>query len=187
MDDFKKSITLEHLLMMASGLDCKDSYLYDWRGLIEMKNNGDWAQHVLDLPMAGPPGTSFEQCNGVSYLLSVIIHNTTKMKTLDEVHFAASVIDVPPKLELKEFGSKIVAGFLREIGSDIQVIANNKITLKCGTSSYRTDIKWIWNHNFPITSLVVSTYKNNKCIYLAVNPTGNPDQFAPIVESLRFE
>ena len=83
MDDYKKSITLEHLLMMASGFDCQDSYLYDWKGLREMKDSEDWAQHVLDLPMVGPPGTSFECCNGVSYLLSAIIHHTTGMKTLD--------------------------------------------------------------------------------------------------------
>ena len=83
MDEYKKSITLEHLLMMASGFDCQDSYLYDWKGLREMKDSEDWAQYVLDLPMVGPPGTSFEYCNGVSYLLSAIIHHTTGMKTLD--------------------------------------------------------------------------------------------------------
>jgi CubicO group peptidase (beta-lactamase class C family) len=44
MDDDKKSMTLEHLLMMASGLDCKDSHLYDWNGLMEMKASGNWAQ-----------------------------------------------------------------------------------------------------------------------------------------------
>ena len=42
-----------------------------------------WAQYVLDLPMEVTPGEKFEYCNGVSYLLSVIIQNTTKMKTLD--------------------------------------------------------------------------------------------------------
>ena len=403
MDEIKKSITLEHLLMMASGLDCRDSYLYDWRGLTEMKNSGDWAQFVLDLPAAGPPGTIFEYCNGVSYLLSAIIHNTTgmqtlefaekyffnplgiseiiwekspqgidigyggmwlkphdmakigwlylnngrwcqkqivpiawvetstrghikanpgdqygyhwwvnndgnysavgykgqfifihrdknlvvvftgdlpggtffipielgrkyivpaavspqslppapeaeawldrlvlsaatsptdgfvwlskeeglakdgtfkrtrfpefwfdypegskklstfspdqvmRMKTPDEIQFAASVIDTPPNLDLKDFGPTIFAAFLRNIGSGIQVVANNKITLKCGANAYRTDIKWLWNQSIPITSLVVSTYKGNKCIYLVVNPTVNPDQFAPIVESLRLE
>ncbi len=83
MDDLKKSITLENLLMMASGLKCRDSYLYRWVGLFEMRNSNDWAQYVLDLPMAEAPGEKFEYCNGVSYLLSVIIQNTTKMKTLD--------------------------------------------------------------------------------------------------------
>ena len=50
-DDLKKSITLENLLMMASGLDCRDSYLYGWAGLYAMFNSQDWAQYVLDLPM----------------------------------------------------------------------------------------------------------------------------------------
>ena len=83
LDDLKKSITLENLLTMASGLKCRDSYLYRWVGLREMKNSTDWAQYVLDLPMAEPPGEKFEYCNGVSYLLSVVIQNTTEMKTLD--------------------------------------------------------------------------------------------------------
>ena len=82
-DELKESITLENLLMMASGLDCKDSYIYGWAGLVAMRNSQDWAQYVLDLPMAEPPGSKFEYCNGLSYLLSVIIQNTTKMKTLD--------------------------------------------------------------------------------------------------------
>jgi len=82
-DDLKRSIALEDLLMMASGLKCRDSYLYRWVGFFEMRNSSDWAQYVLDLPMAESPGEKFEYCNGASYLLSVIIQNTTKMKTLD--------------------------------------------------------------------------------------------------------
>ncbi len=81
--DLKKSITLENLLMMTSGLKCRDSYLYRWKGLREMRYSPDWAQYVLDLPMADSPGDKFEYCNGVSYLLSVIIQDTTKMRTLD--------------------------------------------------------------------------------------------------------
>jgi len=94
---------------------------------------------------------------------------------------------IPVKLKLEDFGPKFYAGFLRDIGSDIQKIANNKITLKCGTSAYRTDIKWVWNNFYQITSLVVSAFKDNKCIYLVVHPMLNPEKFAEIVESLRFE
>ena len=403
MDDNKKAMTLEHLLMMASGFDCKDSYLYDWKGLIQMKESADWAQYVLDLPMAGPPGESFEYCNGLTYLLSVIIQKTTKMKTLefarkylfnplgiteivweqspqgvdigyggmwlkphdmarigwlylnkgrwgrkqivpaawvetstrghidahpgdrygyhwwvkndgnyaavgykgqfifiereknmvavftsdlpggtffipmelgrkyilpaasssrplppdeqqtarldhlvksaatsptdgyvwmskedgvakdgvfrraqfpkfkfeyplgskklttssqwqimrmktpDEVHFEASVIDIPDKMKLEDFGPTVYADFIKRIGSDVEVLANKKITLKCGTPAYRTDIKWVWNNYIPLTSLVVSAYKGNKCVYLATHAGPNPEKFATIVESLTFE
>lgn len=403
MDDRKKSMTLEDLLMMASGLDCRDSYLYVWKGLFEMKNSEDWAQYVLDLPMADPPGKSFEYCNGVSYLLSVIIQKTTKMKTLDfvrenlfdplgiseifwetspqgidigwgemwlkpedmakigllylnggrwgkkqivpaswveastrghieatlfdrygyqwwvdaenfymavgyrgqfifvvpdkhlvvvftgdlppgtffiprelmikyiipaaassaplpvnpeetarldnlvksaatasadgsvwltredgmakdgifrrakfpkfmftyppgskkesavapgqvmrmktpdNVSFEASVIDIPGNLGLEDFGPKFYAAALQRWGSDVEVMANKEITLKCGTKAYRTVIKWVWNNPFQLTSVVVSSYKDNKCVYLAVHPMLDLERFSSIVESLTFE
>lgn len=69
LDAAKKDITLEHLLVMASGLQCRDSYRYGWRGLFEMRSSPDWAQYVLNLPMAATPGDTFVYCNGVSYLL----------------------------------------------------------------------------------------------------------------------
>lgn len=79
LDANKEAMTLEHVLMMASGLECRDSYLYRWRGLREMEQSDDWVQFMLDLPMAEPPGTRFEYCNGGSFLLSAIIQETTGM------------------------------------------------------------------------------------------------------------
>lgn len=79
MDENKKSMTLEDLLTMSSGLSCRDSYLYRWSGLNEMRASSDWIQHMLDLPMAETPGTKFEYCNGASFLLSAILTETTGM------------------------------------------------------------------------------------------------------------
>jgi len=42
----------------------------------------DWIQFMLDLPMAEAPGSRFEYCNGVSFLLSAIIQQTTGMSAL---------------------------------------------------------------------------------------------------------
>jgi CubicO group peptidase (beta-lactamase class C family) len=78
----KKAMTLEDLLTMSSGLECRDSYLYRWRGLREMSESDDWVQFMLDLPMAEPPGTRFEYCNGGSFLLSAIIQETTSRSAL---------------------------------------------------------------------------------------------------------
>jgi CubicO group peptidase (beta-lactamase class C family) len=79
----KRVITIEHLLMMAPGLQCQDSYRYGWRGLSEMRQSADWIQFMLDLPMAEAPGTRFEYCNGASFLLSAIIQKATGIKTLE--------------------------------------------------------------------------------------------------------
>jgi CubicO group peptidase (beta-lactamase class C family) len=82
LDANKKAMTLEHVLTMATGLECRDSYLYRWRGLNRMKQSEDWVQFMLDLPMAEEPGTRFEYCNGASFLLSAIIQETTGMSAL---------------------------------------------------------------------------------------------------------
>ena len=82
LDSSKQSITLEDVLTMSSGLLCRDSYLYRWRGIEEMRASDDWVQYMLDLPMAEPPGTQFEYCNGGSFLLSAIIQEMTGMTAL---------------------------------------------------------------------------------------------------------
>jgi CubicO group peptidase (beta-lactamase class C family) len=79
LDASKAEMTLEDLLTMASGLECRDSGLYNWQGLDQMLLSDDWVQFMLDLPMMEPPGTRFEYCNGASFLLSAIIQETTGM------------------------------------------------------------------------------------------------------------
>jgi CubicO group peptidase (beta-lactamase class C family) len=394
MDDLKKSITLENLLMMASGLRCGG-----WAGFFDMWNSNDWAQYVLDLPMAEAPGEKFEYCDGASYLLSVIIQNTTKMKTLDfarkhlfeplgildvewlrspqgidagygdmwlkphdmakigwlylnkgrwdnkqivpsawveistrghidakpydkygyqwwvdstgyymaaglrgqrifvvpdknivavftgsdgrgqvskklldsyiipsvsssdalpsntdeqarldalvnlvakakaytwasenegiakdgvfkrtaspafkfgypqgsrkeailnrgqvmrmrtpgNILFSAYVVDIPDSMKIENFGPKFYAQNLENYGSNIKVISNKEIVLKCGTKAYRTDIKWLWNNSIWMTDFIVSVYKDGKCIYLLAETWKYHDKLGPIVQSLTFK
>lgn len=83
LDPNKESMTLENLLTMTTGLNCRDSYLYNWGGLNQMRGKEDWIQHILDLPMAHTPGSYFEYCNGSSFLLSAIISETTGTSALE--------------------------------------------------------------------------------------------------------
>jgi CubicO group peptidase (beta-lactamase class C family) len=92
MDERKGAMTLEDMLTMSTGFECRDSYLYDNRGLTEMHESQDWVQFVLDLPMEHEPGTHFEYCNGSSFLLSAIITRVTGKSALD---FAREVLFPP--------------------------------------------------------------------------------------------
>ncbi len=82
LDARKEAMTLEHVLTMTTGLACRDSYLYRWHGLNQMRQSQDWIQFMFDLPMSEAPGTRFEYCNGASFLLSAIIQETTGMTAL---------------------------------------------------------------------------------------------------------
>jgi len=83
MDANKEKMTLENLLTMTSGFKCRDSYIYRWSGLNKMRESKDWIQFMLDLPMVETPGTTFEYCNGSSFLLSAIIAETTGISALE--------------------------------------------------------------------------------------------------------
>ncbi len=78
----KKAMTLENILTMTTGLQCRDSYLYNWSGLQQLKWRADWVQFMIDLPMVEAPGTRFEYCNGASFLLSAILQEQTGMNAL---------------------------------------------------------------------------------------------------------
>ena len=405
-DEPKKTITIEDLLMMASGLDCKDSYIYGWAGLAAMRSSQDWAQYVLDLPMIESPGSKFEYCNGVSYLLSAILQNATKMKalyfaekyffepigirdvswptspqgvnigygemqlkpydmarvgwlylnqgrwgdrqivpsawvevstrrhidatlfdyygfqwwvdsagyyvalgykgqrifvipqkdmvvvftgnlsgsdtltpkklldsyiipsatsekalpentgdnnrldalvknaaqeraeptagvawaseregkaedglfsrtaapafefeyppgskkleinspgqimrmkTLDDIDFSASILEIPPGMKVEAFGPKYYAKTLHKIGSHIQVISNKKITLKGGTSAYRTEITWLWKNSLSIKTILVAAYRNDKVVFVCAHLWKGARPIEPIFQSLSFK
>jgi CubicO group peptidase (beta-lactamase class C family) len=83
LNEQKKEITLEHLLTMSSGLDTRDSWVHNRVRLGMMQASDDWAQYVLDLPMARKPGKHFDYSNGGSYLLSAILQKTTGMSPLE--------------------------------------------------------------------------------------------------------
>ncbi len=78
----KEAMTLEHVLTMSGGWECRDSYLYRWRGLREMEQSEDWVQFMLDLPMIDEPGTQFEYFNGGSFLLSALLQEVTGTSAL---------------------------------------------------------------------------------------------------------
>ena len=82
-DRRKKALTLEHLLTMTTGLDCRDTgRRYRWVGLVAMWDSSDWTQYMLDRPMKEQPGRRFEYCNGASFLLTAILERATGMNAL---------------------------------------------------------------------------------------------------------
>jgi CubicO group peptidase (beta-lactamase class C family) len=78
----KQEITVEHLLLMRSGLDWPESSVsYSSRDNIlrEMMQSRNWVQFVLDRPMATQPGAVFNYSTGDSQLLAAILEQATGM------------------------------------------------------------------------------------------------------------
>ncbi len=79
----KESITIEHLLIMASGLEWNESDSSPENNFIHLTNSLNPIEYVLNQPMVAEPGTIWNYNTGTSHLLSAIINRVTNMTTLD--------------------------------------------------------------------------------------------------------
>ncbi|MCL5428609.1 MAG: beta-lactamase family protein [Chloroflexi bacterium] len=82
LDEWKKQITVRHLVTMSSGLDCYRTSEGE-PTLQQMKASDDWVQFTLDLKPIHQPGTVWDYCSPGSHMLSAILTQATGMSTLE--------------------------------------------------------------------------------------------------------
>lgn len=85
-DPRKDRITVENLLTMKAGFEWDEwsvSYEDGSNPVFGLMSSSDALQHMLDLPMAAEPGTTWVYNSGVSHLLSYIVNATTGRFTGD--------------------------------------------------------------------------------------------------------
>jgi len=92
LDDRKRAITVQNLLDMTSGLDWNEPLDGQPDSQRRMVNSRDWIKFILDRPMAGIPGTTFNYNSGNSQLLSDII---TRVTDTDVADFATARLFAP--------------------------------------------------------------------------------------------
>lgn len=71
-DDERSSITLEHLLHMASGLSWEEVF-GDGGTVGPMLASDDWAAYAIDQPLEADPGERFEYSTGTTAILAEIL------------------------------------------------------------------------------------------------------------------
>ncbi len=76
VDEAKRAITIEHLLMMQSGLESTSSRNYGaW------VRSANWVSHALSRPLIRSPGTEMDYSTGNSHLLSAILQKSSGKTT----------------------------------------------------------------------------------------------------------
>jgi len=87
----KKSITIENLLTMRSGLEGTSNVNYG-----RWVQSGNWVRHVLTRPLVDEPGGQMIYSTGNSHLLSALITKAAKMSTFDFARrYLAEPLGVP--------------------------------------------------------------------------------------------
>lgn len=97
-DPAKKTITLEDLLTMRSGLESTSRRNYG-----RWVRSSNWVRHVLTRPMVDIPGGRMIYSTGNSHLLSAILTKTTGMSTFDFARrYLATPLGIPIRPWLRD-------------------------------------------------------------------------------------
>jgi CubicO group peptidase (beta-lactamase class C family) len=84
IDDRKKTITIQNLLDMTSGIEWDEGFEGGReQSLRDLGRSPDWVQFILDRPMAHTPGDTFYYNSGNPHLLSAIITKLTGLSAQD--------------------------------------------------------------------------------------------------------
>jgi CubicO group peptidase (beta-lactamase class C family) len=78
LDSNKEAVTLEDVLTMRAGFQWSESY-----SVSQMARSTDWIKYMLDLPVLGVPGTTFQYNSGCTILLSGIIRNASHLQAAE--------------------------------------------------------------------------------------------------------
>lgn len=101
LDSQKEQITIKHLLIMSSGLDCNDWDKKSKGQEDKVYKKKDWLQYTLDLPMVNSPGKVSNYCSMGTVLLAELISQASKMP-IDE--FAQTHLFDPLGISNVEWG-----------------------------------------------------------------------------------
>jgi CubicO group peptidase (beta-lactamase class C family) len=77
LDNRKKELTIENLLMYRHGMDCENNNPESKGNEQAMMNSEDWVKYTLDLPMIAEPGKSSSYCTGCALTLGSLVEITT--------------------------------------------------------------------------------------------------------------
>ncbi len=75
-DAVSGDLKLKHLLTMTTGLDAHDSYLYGWKGLLEMGESDNWVLFALTRDQIYKPGEHFDYSNQATFVVGASFRET---------------------------------------------------------------------------------------------------------------
>jgi len=130
--------------------------------------------------IAFPPGATLTQPTSADQVFAAT--------TTEGITFQAAVAEIPSGVPLDKaiyHYADILAA--TGVGSDLKITANSEITLKDGTSAYRSEIQWFYKPaGVRLTTQAVSAYKDSKLVRITAHSLTESINADKIVESLRL-
>jgi hypothetical protein len=144
---------------------------------------------AAEFSYAGPPAFTVTYSDGSP-------ENTTAPEQIWSIKTGAglvvqvSVAPIPAGIELKDYAEKsFLPGLATSMGTKVKMGDNKEMTLADGTKAYYSEMDW--NHapsgGTPITTMLVTAYKDGKFVCVSAHPWDNYNAATKIVKSLKFK
>jgi hypothetical protein len=125
-----------------------------------------------------PAGSRRETLNALDQVMRV--------KSPRGFEMSAFVVDRPPGLALADVGPEVIAGRLREVASQVELMANEPIVLRDGRPAYRSAFEWRLR-GWALTSHHVSAFSGKKLVSVRSGSIRERKHASDLLETLRFE
>jgi hypothetical protein len=100
--------------------------------------------------------------------------------------FGVYVEQRPDNVPLQDIGVKYLAQELETLGSSVRLVSTAPLTLADGTPANEAQFDWVVNQHWPVKTLIVSAYREDKLVVAAVTAFAHPEIFREFLHSLTF-
>jgi hypothetical protein len=88
---------------------------------------------------------------------------------------------------LKDIGEKLYRPELKKLAAEVTITTHTQSKLYDGTAANEVHFDWVTIENWPVKTIVLSTYRDDKLIYAAVHSLADPASLRKYLYSLRFD
>lgn len=97
-----------------------------------------------------------------------------------------SVAPIPAGVPLTEIGERGCAPLLMRQGTNVAVTVSRSTKLADDSPAQEVKLNWIAQHRTSVSTLVLSTYREGKWIYVTIHSVADPDFLIDLARSLEF-
>ena len=100
---------------------------------------------------------------------------------------SVSIDDKPQDILLRDIGEKFYLPKLKKSAIAVKITSNIQSKLNDGTAANEVQFDWMTPDNWPVKTIVLLTYRDEKLIYAAVHSLAYPSSLREYLYSLRFK
>lgn len=93
----------------------------------------------------------------------------------------------PKDIHLKDIGRNYLFSLIKKYSTKAKLVYSKQTVLSDGTSANETLFDRVINENWPYKTLILSTYRNDKLIFIATTSFDHPEALRDYLYSLRFK